>query len=94
MEVATAPASKAFRAPGEPVSPRQVMARPSRFGDKAFEWLTCAMALTVLVLVILTGCPDSFRGWSCSNLHASSHHILISLIRFKTRSCTVSGKGA
>src|SRR5882762_10301497 len=55
MEVATAPASKAFGAPGEPGSARQVMARPSRFGDKAFEWLTCAMALTVVVLVILTG---------------------------------------
>ena len=55
MEVATAPASKAFGAPGEPASARQVMARPSRFGDKAFEWLTCAMAMTVVVLVILTG---------------------------------------
>src|SRR6185437_5715220 len=55
MEVATAPASKAVGAPGEPASARQVMARPSRFGDKAFEWLTCAMALTVVVLVILTG---------------------------------------
>src|SRR5712675_82481 len=55
MEVATAPASKAFGAPGESGSARQVMARPSRFGDKAFEWLTCAMALTVVVLVILTG---------------------------------------
>src|SRR5467141_963025 len=55
MEVATAPASKAFGAPGEPASARQVMARPSRFGDKAFEWLTCAMALSVVVLVILTG---------------------------------------
>ena len=55
MEIATAPASKAF---GPPVSPRsvaQAMARPSRFGDKAFEWLTLAMALTVLVLVILIG---------------------------------------
>src|SRR3989475_189293 len=31
------------------------MARPSRFGDKAFEWLTLAMALTVVVLVILIG---------------------------------------
>src|SRR5205814_3291433 len=31
------------------------MARPSRFGDKAFEWLTLAMALTVVVLIILTG---------------------------------------
>ena len=31
------------------------MAPPSRFGDRAFEWLTLAMALTVLVLVILIG---------------------------------------
>src|SRR5438477_1557677 len=55
MEIATAPASKAF---GPPVSPRsvaQAMARPSRFGDKAFEWLTFAMALTVAVLVVLIG---------------------------------------
>src|SRR4029453_8211972 len=55
MEVATAPASKAFGAPGGPASARQAMARPSRFGDKAFEWLTCAMALTVVMLVVLTG---------------------------------------
>ena len=31
------------------------MAPPSRFGDKAFEWLTLAMALAVVLLVILTG---------------------------------------
>ena len=31
------------------------MARPSRWGDKAFEWLTLAMALTVVVLAILIG---------------------------------------
>src|SRR5882672_2621752 len=31
------------------------MASPSRFGDKAFEWLTLAMALTVVVLIILIG---------------------------------------
>src|SRR6266571_688860 len=31
------------------------MARPSRLGDKAFEWVTLAMALTVVVLVILIG---------------------------------------
>src|SRR6201982_2697593 len=31
------------------------MALPSRFGDKALEWLTLAMALTVVVLVILIG---------------------------------------
>jgi len=31
------------------------MARPSRFGDRAFEWLTLAMAFTVVILIILTG---------------------------------------
>src|SRR5438105_2661788 len=31
------------------------MASPSRFGDKAFEWLTLAMASAVVVLVILIG---------------------------------------
>src|SRR5712672_1768094 len=31
------------------------MASPSRWGDKAFEWLTMAMALAVVLLVILTG---------------------------------------
>jgi phosphate transport system permease protein len=55
MEVATAPAPKAFGAPVSPRSAAQAMARPSRFGDKAFEWLTLAMALTVVVLVILIG---------------------------------------
>src|SRR5437660_9954029 len=51
MGVATAPAITR----GEPRSAAQAMARPSRFGDKAFEWLTLAMALTVVVLVILIG---------------------------------------
>ena len=36
-------------------SARERMAPPSRFGDRAFEWLTLAMAVTVLVLVILIG---------------------------------------
>jgi phosphate transport system permease protein len=31
------------------------MAPPSRFGDKAFEWLTLAMALGVVALVFLVG---------------------------------------
>jgi phosphate transport system permease protein len=31
------------------------MAPPSRFGDRAFEWLTLAMASAVVVLVILIG---------------------------------------
>src|SRR6266540_3392195 len=48
---ATAPAI----APGEPLSAAAAMRRPSRFGDKAFEWLTLAMALTVVVLIILIG---------------------------------------
>src|SRR6059036_3766791 len=40
------------------VEGRSVQARmgsPSRFGDKAFEWLTLAMALAVVVLIILIG---------------------------------------
>src|SRR5437773_6077284 len=39
----------------EPQTARHAMAPPSRFGDKAFEWLTLAMALAVVVLVILLG---------------------------------------
>ncbi len=31
------------------------MAPPSRFGDKAFEWLTLAMALAVVLLIVLIG---------------------------------------
>src|SRR2546425_12471108 len=40
---------------GEDRSAQARMASPSRWGDKAFEWLTLAMALAVVVLVILTG---------------------------------------
>src|SRR6267154_6443941 len=40
---------------GEHRSAQARMASPSRWGDKAFEWLTLAMALTVVVLVILIG---------------------------------------
>jgi len=36
-------------------SASQLMASPSRFGDKAFEWLTMAMAGAVVLLVILVG---------------------------------------
>src|SRR2546427_8502208 len=36
-------------------SVQERMARPSRLGEKAFEWLTLAMALAVVVLVILIG---------------------------------------
>lgn len=31
------------------------MAPPSRFGDKAFEWLTLAMSLVVVLLIVLIG---------------------------------------
>jgi phosphate transport system permease protein len=34
---------------------RERMSPPSRFGDRAFEWLTLAMASAVVVLVILIG---------------------------------------
>jgi phosphate transport system permease protein len=38
------------------IRPAQMrMAPPSRFGDKAFEWLTLAMASVVVVLVVLIG---------------------------------------
>ena len=40
------------------------MAPPSRFGDKAFEWLTLAMASAVVVLVILIG----WELWNGSSL--------------------------
>jgi phosphate transport system permease protein len=36
-------------------SAREKMAPPSRFGDKAFEWLTLGMALVVILLVFLIG---------------------------------------
>jgi phosphate transport system permease protein len=36
-------------------STRVRMAPPSRFGDKAFEWLTLGMALVVILLVFLIG---------------------------------------
>ena len=55
MEVATAPASNAFGAPDDARSVARAMAPPSRFGDKAFHWLTLVMAMVVVVLVILTG---------------------------------------
>jgi phosphate transport system permease protein len=55
MEIAIPPAPKAFGAPDDPRLVARTMAPPSRFGDKAFQWLTLAMALTVVVLVVLTG---------------------------------------
>src|SRR5919204_2371693 len=51
MEVATAPAIRR----GEPLTAAAAMTRPSRLGDQAFEWLTLAMALAVVVLVVLIG---------------------------------------
>ncbi len=38
-----------------PVRERVQMAAPSRFADKAFEWLTLLMALAVVALVFLVG---------------------------------------
>lgn len=51
MDATTGPTIAAV----EPQSARRAMAPPSRFGDKAFEWLTLLMALGVVVLVILLG---------------------------------------
>src|SRR5436305_5244925 len=51
MNGTTGPAIAAL----EPRRARHAMAPPSRFGDKAFEWLTLAMALAVVVLIILIG---------------------------------------
>ncbi|MGI8438471.1 MAG: phosphate ABC transporter permease subunit PstC [Chthoniobacterales bacterium] len=38
-----------------PTRPKLRLPPPSRFGDRAFEWLTLGMALAVLLLVILVG---------------------------------------
>src|SRR6266566_3655914 len=51
MDATTGPAIAAV----EPQIARHAIAPPSRFGDKAFEWLTLAMALAVVVLVVLLG---------------------------------------
>jgi phosphate transport system permease protein len=45
-------------------SARERMAPPSRFGDRAFEWLTLGMASAVVVLVILIG----WELWNGSSL--------------------------
>jgi phosphate transport system permease protein len=45
-------------------SARERMAPPSRFGDRAFEWLTLAMASAVVVLIILIG----WELWNGSSL--------------------------
>jgi len=46
MEIAVGPS---------PGAVAEQMSRPSRFGDRAFEWLTATMALAVVVLVVLVG---------------------------------------
>ena len=51
MEIATPPAAASLA----PRSAARAMVPPSRFGDKAFEWLTLAMAMAVVLLVILIG---------------------------------------
>src|SRR6059036_973729 len=60
MEIATPPAVATVAES----SARERMAPPSRFGDKAFEWLTLAMASAVVVLVILIG----WELWNGSSL--------------------------
>jgi phosphate transport system permease protein len=44
-------------------SPRALMKPPSRFSDKAFEWLTLAMAFAIVVLMVLI-CWQLWRGSS------------------------------
>jgi phosphate transport system permease protein len=39
------------------------MSPPSRFGDKAFEWLTLTMAFAVVLLIILVGWELSTGSW-------------------------------
>ena len=58
MDATTGPAIAAV----EPQTARHAMAPPSRFGDKAFEWLTLAMALAVVVLMVLLNSPRSGFG--------------------------------
>src|SRR2546425_2880975 len=48
---------------GEDRSAQARMASPSRWGDKAFEWLTLAMALVVVVLIILIGWQLGTGSW-------------------------------
>ncbi len=51
MEIATPPAAASLA----PRSAARAMAPPSRLVDKAFAWLTLAMAMAVVLLVILIG---------------------------------------
>src|SRR5205814_9830274 len=55
MEIAIRPAPNAYGAPDDPRLVARAMAPPSFFGDKAFEWLTLAMAMAVVPLITLTG---------------------------------------
>jgi phosphate transport system permease protein len=54
-ELAGAPGGRALPIAFEDRSARERMAPPSRIGDKTFEWLTLAMAFSVIVLVFLIG---------------------------------------
>ena len=54
------------------------MAPPSRFGDKAFEWLTLAMAMAVVALVFLDGWQLA-RGSSLAILTAGLIVIVVEL---------------
>ena len=42
---------------------RARMSPPSRFGDKAFYWLTLSMAFTVVLLVIVIGWELGQGSW-------------------------------
>ena len=53
MEVAIGPAGASRKT--KSVRRVQTGKPPSHFGDRAFEWLTLAMALAVVVLVFLVG---------------------------------------
>jgi phosphate transport system permease protein len=61
MEIALPPT---IAAPDKPKSAVHAMAPPSRLGDKAFEWLTFAMAMAVIVLIVLI----AWELWSGSSL--------------------------
>src|SRR5437016_9950335 len=70
MQVALRPAV----APDDPRWVARAMAPPSRLGDKAFEWLTLAMAMAVVVLIILTG--GQLWRWSSLAIQKFGFHFL------------------
>src|SRR5213592_408629 len=78
MEIATPPAAASLA----PRSAARAMAPPSRFGDKAFEWLTLAMAMAVVLLVILIG----WQLWRGSSLAVQKFGFHFSPPRPGTRS--------